>query len=842
MPKKKGIKCDAVTCDKKTHVIKPCIKEQVENEDGEITIYCENHQYFLNFTPEIIEGIKTSTNNYISCGRCRIWHNGKTSNCVACLENNKQNVKKKKENNAYLKCKLIFPNTCDRCQFGALCDKKFCEKHQHMEDYTEEMLKNLRQCGCGVWLYSKLFCGFDSCQKCRNRGKKNRTVVSDQKKLLPMCTETNCHNHVCENGYCGIHKNVPFVDKWLDELQSKNLRPCPNYIRGCKSELNANCNNSYCQICLKNAQTKDKDHRDKIHNECKNHNKQTIELFDTVNILKLLGEKLQLLINDFTKDNVNKVMNKYGTSDLYNNYNQLMSTFETIYIDDQLELDKIAIKTATELSQHLLNKLNIQLENSALMCIKCIKINLVNHFLDQHGHITTQCLDCRKTQQIIEENRPDRIRDYKTYDSKPEVKEKKAEWRENNPEKIKLYDLTNKNKKIQEQGDDFYVNNAKQSQKWRDNNPEKVLQNNETKKASKFATLKYYKHRATTNNIQWQLTDEYALHLITCRCNYCDEFDKYELTGIDRLDNNLGYIDTNVVSCCEICNNMKHVMSEEIYRNKIRHILSKMFISDEIFKCSKLFKNSASCSLKDYKARADEKFLEFTLTNEEFEKLKRLDCYMCGKESSNCHINGIDRIDNKNGYILENCLPCCWDCNKLKKEWDLYDVVRKLFKTIFPNKSIDNIEHVLKSYLKCMLHNTLELINSPNNIELQEKLLINPNKVAQHNYNTRNIEKYGEVNFKRLRALKEQLRLANDDIIKIKNIQTEIDSIEQNPNIEHKKKKCSKEEQQEKNNIRKERSRENMKNKMGDENWRRKMAKDKADQRKKKKMLEELNK
>ena len=46
-------------------------------------------------------------------------------------------------------------------------------------------------------------------------------------------------------------------------------------------------------------------------------------------------------------------------------------------------------------------------------------------------------------------------------------------------------------------------------------------------------------------------------------------------------------------------------------------------------------------------------------------------CYLCGKESDDFHTNGIDRIDNNIGYEKNNVLPCCGDCNYMKREFNL---------------------------------------------------------------------------------------------------------------------------------------------------------------------------
>lgn len=38
-------------------------------------------------------------------------------------------------------------------------------------------------------------------------------------------------------------------------------------------------------------------------------------------------------------------------------------------------------------------------------------------------------------------------------------------------------------------------------------------------------------------------------------------------------------------------------------------------------------------------------------------------CIYCGRDS----FGGIDRVDNNIGYEINNCVPCCWDCNTMKR-------------------------------------------------------------------------------------------------------------------------------------------------------------------------------
>jgi 5-methylcytosine-specific restriction endonuclease McrA len=81
---------------------------------------------------------------------------------------------------------------------------------------------------------------------------------------------------------------------------------------------------------------------------------------------------------------------------------------------------------------------------------------------------------------------------------------------------------------------------------------------------------------------------------------------------------------------------------------------------------------------------------EFLLTKEEFLNLTSQNCFYCGSPPSsikkNTHnngdyvYNGIDRIDNSKGYVLDNCVPCCKNCNRAKMS-----LTQEEFKTLITN-------------------------------------------------------------------------------------------------------------------------------------------------------------
>ena len=78
-----------------------------------------------------------------------------------------------------------------------------------------------------------------------------------------------------------------------------------------------------------------------------------------------------------------------------------------------------------------------------------------------------------------------------------------------------------------------------------------------------------YKSDAKRRGHYWKLTKNKFKELWESNCYYCNDAHTF---GIDRLDNNLGYIDDNVVSCCSNCNYAKGEMSIDAFLSMISKI------------------------------------------------------------------------------------------------------------------------------------------------------------------------------------------------------------------------------------------------------------------------------
>jgi hypothetical protein len=130
---------------------------------------------------------------------------------------------------------------------------------------------------------------------------------------------------------------------------------------------------------------------------------------------------------------------------------------------------------------------------------------------------------------------------------------------------------------------------------------------------------------------------------------------------------------------------MKNTLSGDVFIRRVDHILTHNKHVCGVLNPS-LFGDHNNVIYMDYKRRAIRKQLEFSMTNDDFNKLNLQDCYICGKQSTSKHINGMDRFDNNLGYTIDNCKPCCGECNYMKREYSYDDIFDK-FKQIYQHNS-----------------------------------------------------------------------------------------------------------------------------------------------------------
>lgn len=199
-----------------------------------------------------------------------------------------------------------------------------------------------------------------------------------------------------------------------------------------------------------------------------------------------------------------------------------------------------------------------------------------------------------------------------------------------------------------------------------------------------------YKKEASKKKYFFGLTEETFKELIDSTCFYCGKkpkqvsksggsTDNYTYNGIDRLNSDLGYIKSNCVPCCKTCNYMKRTLSpssfikhiSKIYNYQYDHIQhnSGVYDFDDVIAMNVL--------MWEYKKNARTKGIKFNISKSTFHSLTKGICEYCGTSPKSIRFtpnrkrrytfNGIDRVDNKSGYKRSNCVPCCKECNYMKR-------------------------------------------------------------------------------------------------------------------------------------------------------------------------------
>jgi len=112
--------------------------------------------------------------------------------------------------------------------------------------------------------------------------------------------------------------------------------------------------------------------------------------------------------------------------------------------------------------------------------------------------------------------------------------------------------------------------------------------------------------------------------------------------------------------------------------------------------------------------RRNKKFSKDCISFDEFKSIVLSDCAYCGARpyknladrscetkskklisKTTVFANGIDRINNKLGYVIDNCAPCCKICNSAKGELSIEDF-REWAKNL--NRNFIGIEKDLTYY------------------------------------------------------------------------------------------------------------------------------------------------
>jgi hypothetical protein len=354
------------------------------------------------------------------------------------------------------------------------------------------------------------------------------------------------------------------------------------------------------------------------------------------------------------------------------------------------------------------------------LCNSCLKYSPPDHYIGEKDNTpVVRCKTCREHGKKADQNRNKEHQNEleRIAAKRPDRKATKQEWAKYNQDKVRLKDQKHKTKMMLQNPEVFLEKGREQAAKHRQENPEKMAKFNEERRLSKEASFRVYKNNASSKKLDFEFNKEQFMEMIARSCHYCNEFSKTDskleekgFNGINRLDCKKGYLLSNCVPCCTMCNHLKASLSEEVFFKRIAHICHKKEEMKNIEDKEKqqepnfypeAFADSVGMSLQGIQNRANKLKVPYDLTPEYFEELHREGCYLCGKQNRTesvkgkekvMHRNGTDRVENAKGYIIGNVRPCCGECNYMKKDYSL-DIFLQKLKQIYDFRKLETAEY-----------------------------------------------------------------------------------------------------------------------------------------------------
>ena len=376
-------------------------------------------------------------------------------------------------------------------------------------------------------------------------------------------------------------------------------------------------------------------------------------------------------------------------------------------------------------------------------CSVCCKLNPVDCYVGANGQDTKTCRLCRDEFNKQNEKRDkEHVRELDRKNSKkPERIAVKNEWNANNYEKVAFKTLNYRDRQHNENQEAYLEHNAETMRKWRENNLEKVVENNESRLMNIGYRYEDYKRTAVNRGHKFELDLAQFDAIVKMPCHYCGDIQEKGFNGIDRMDQQQGYVLTNCASCCRLCNFIKGAVDNISFLHRIEHILTKnSIIKGNLY--PEAFANHNGSSYSLYKTNASKRGYVFEILEEEYYKIIQDDCYICGKKTDETHINGIDRFDNDVGYTLANANACCGECNYMKRDLE-YNVLFDRFNKIY--------EHSLnKTQIEPSIYITDTRI--PNKNKKSKEEIREASRVKKENQRQAMREKYGNEEYKKRRA------------------------------------------------------------------------------------------
>jgi hypothetical protein len=124
-----------------------------------------------------------------------------------------------------------------------------------------------------------------------------------------------------------------------------------------------------------------------------------------------------------------------------------------------------------------------------------------------------------------------------------------------------------------------------------------------------------------------------------------------------------------IIEKCSVCGELKQVHTRR---------------SGKVLCCTCYSRTKIEYRFEQYKKRAFKKKLLFEIDLKQFKNIISNPCFYCGDTK---FIRGVDRKNNGQGYILNNCVSSCWKCNKMKGTMDFEEFIEQIDKIFYKVKN-----------------------------------------------------------------------------------------------------------------------------------------------------------
>lgn len=232
------------------------------------------------------------------------------------------------------------------------------------------------------------------------------------------------------------------------------------------------------------------------------------------------------------------------------------------------------------------------------------------------------------------------------YKDPDKAREKARERYEKNKEKIKEKNKEKNNEKKQD-----YLANLKQHAY------DSITSGNIVDQNTWDVWCNQIKRSAANHPYSDDFTNDVIFEMMLQGCFYCGDV----ATTIDRNDSKLDHTPENCVGSCVGCNKSKGTADPDTFIRKAYYRARGEYYDDDI---NIWFVHKNKPRMNDCNKK-----VPFELTTSDWGKLVVGECAYCRRSPTTWF--GVDRIDPPLGYVLENTVSCCFDCNLDKLDDDV---------------------------------------------------------------------------------------------------------------------------------------------------------------------------